>query len=218
MLASTCAGLGLDAAGDERAVAGRARPGPRARRQSPARTAGEYGPGDRRRARRGERLDGSLRSRSSAGDRVVPVVGRRDRRFCSSRAPGVDLVGDRRVVVGEHVVDDPPRRLDAVLAGEQQRLAVASRRRAAARTADISSGMRRCRGRARRCSPDEALARRLGPRAERDRDLRVELEAEVVACRAAACSYSANTLLRRPVELDPHLGARDRAGSCPART
>ena len=27
-------------------------------------------------------------------------------------------------VIGEHVVDHPPRRLDAVLAGEQQRLAV----------------------------------------------------------------------------------------------
>src|SRR5438128_11323412 len=57
---------------------------------------------------------------------VVPVVGVGDELVGGFGTPGVDLVVVDRVVVGEDVVEDAPRLLDAVLAGEQQRLAVQS--------------------------------------------------------------------------------------------
>ena len=55
------------------------------------------------------------RARRICGDGVVPHVGAVEQAVLLLGTPRVDLVDDGPVVVGEHVVDDAPRRFDAVL-------------------------------------------------------------------------------------------------------
>ena len=107
------------------------------------------------------------------------------------------------VVVGQDLVDDPPRLLDTVLAREQQTLAVdrvAEQPLVRTHLVGVLVEEEQL-----ALLTDHRLAGNLRPCADPDRDLRVEPEPQVVGLAELGLGVRED-LLRRRLQLDEHLG------------
>ena len=181
--------------------------------QSPARTAGEYGPATGGARRRGQRLARHQRRSMVDGFGLCQLSGSRDQtvllRSGPTCGPGTGWPGSWSVSTlstTRHAASTPSSRANSSVSPS-----IASPSSRSYGASPRPGGRRR--GTARRLSPMKPSPGAFARTPDRDRDLRVELEAQVVGVVRHLLVLGEHAL-RRTVELDPHLGARRPAGPC----